>query len=111
MCWRAHATSGLTPPAHPPTVQAVYQSSNAAVGWSPGGSREVLLGVLASDARVAVRALRDWCQALGLPYMVPECKVGGLPLPGMCLHCCSSHGGQHMPGPLQAESHDESGKS
>lgn len=71
MQWQA--PSGLTPP---PTLQAVYQSSNAAVGWNPGGSRGVLLGVLASDARVAVRALRDWCQALELPYMVPECQVG-----------------------------------
>jgi hypothetical protein len=62
--------------------QAVYASTNMAVGWTPG--REVLLGVLSSDARVAVRALRDWCQALGLPYAVPECKVRRRALPGAC---------------------------
>jgi hypothetical protein len=60
--------------------QAVYASTHMAVSWSPG--REVLLGVLSSDARVAVRALRDWCQALGLPYVVPQCKVRRRAAPG-----------------------------
>jgi hypothetical protein len=30
----------------------------------------VLLGVMASDVRLAVRSLRDYCQALGLPFKV-----------------------------------------
>eukprot|EP00775_Hariotina_reticulata_P009676 gene9676-9834_t len=45
--------------------------------WSPGSNAEVLLGVLASESRLAVRALRDWCQALGLHFVAPDCKVAG----------------------------------
>lgn len=30
----------------------------------------MLLGVVASDIRLAVRALRDYCAALGLPFLV-----------------------------------------
>lgn len=40
---------------------------------------DVIVGVTASDARVAVRALRDWCAALGLPYVQPEVRLGGRP--------------------------------
>ena len=41
-------------------------------GGSSGSGRvpEVLLGVLASDVRLAVRSLRDYCEALGLPLLV-----------------------------------------
>jgi hypothetical protein len=40
---------------------------------------DVIVGVTASDARVAVRALRDWCAALDLPYVQPEVRLGGRP--------------------------------
>ncbi|KAF8070989.1 hypothetical protein HT031_001070 [Scenedesmus sp. PABB004] len=45
--------------------------------WTPATRPEVLLGVVASEARLAVRALRDWCGALGLEFVQPECKVEG----------------------------------
>jgi hypothetical protein len=47
-------------------------------GW-PGAAAtapEVIVGVTASDARVAARALREWCAALGLPYVQPEARLG-----------------------------------
>jgi len=49
-------------------------------GWNPAISKtpDVLLGIMASDSRLAVRALRDWCQALGLPYAVPDSRVAGV---------------------------------
>jgi hypothetical protein len=34
------------------------------------------MGVCASDSRLGLRALRDWCQALQLEYVMPDCKVG-----------------------------------
>jgi hypothetical protein len=37
-----------------------------------------LLGVVARDARLALRALRDWTGALGLPYAAPECRIAGV---------------------------------
>jgi hypothetical protein len=48
-------------------------------GWNPAVSKtpEVLLGFIASEPRLAIRALRDWCQALGLPYVLPDCRVAG----------------------------------
>ncbi|KAI8463525.1 MAG: hypothetical protein J3K34DRAFT_143479 [Monoraphidium minutum] len=46
-------------------------------GWAPQPDAEVLLGLVAGDARAAVRALRDWCGALGLDYKLPESKVPG----------------------------------
>ncbi|KAK9813162.1 hypothetical protein WJX72_010000 [[Myrmecia] bisecta] len=50
----------------------------AVAGWDPaGGAGQVLLGVLASDVRLAMRALRDYTQALSTPWMLPECKVSG----------------------------------
>jgi len=40
-------------------------------GWDPaqGG---LLLGIVAGDVRIGIRALRDWCQALGLEFAQPE---------------------------------------
>lgn len=48
-------------------------------GWTPGPSAEVLVGVLASDIRLAVRSLRDYTLALGTPYLTPESRVPGEP--------------------------------
>jgi hypothetical protein len=33
------------------------------------------MGVCASDSRLGLRALRDWCQAMDLEYVMPDCKV------------------------------------
>lgn len=49
-------------------------------GWDPARApREVLLGVVASDVRLALRALRDYSAALGLPAATPESRVPGHP--------------------------------
>ena len=37
--------------------------------------QEVMFGIVAGNVRIAVRALRDWCQALGLPYVKPASRV------------------------------------
>ncbi|PRW60311.1 DUF1824 domain-containing [Chlorella sorokiniana] len=49
-------------------------------GWNPAGAEqpEVLLGVVASDVRLAVRSLRDYCQSLGLPFRMPESRAAGV---------------------------------
>lgn len=64
---------------HAPALQLIYGQPCAAEGWNPGaaGAREVLLGVVASDGRLALRALRDWCAALGLEFLQPDCRVAG----------------------------------
>jgi hypothetical protein len=46
--------------------------------WDPA-TGVILLGLLASDARLAARALRDWTEALGLPPATPESRVPGCP--------------------------------
>ena len=45
----------------------------AAAGRPP---TDVIVGVTASDVRLALRALREWCEALGLPYVQPEVRLG-----------------------------------
>lgn len=60
-----HTPVGWSP--HPP-------DSAAADSWVP----EVLMGVLASDMRYAVRSLRDYCQALGVPFKMPDSRVPGV---------------------------------
>lgn len=60
-------------------LSRVYTAPCPTEGWDPGAAApEVLLGVTASDSRLAVRALRDWCSALGLTYVPPTCKVPGV---------------------------------
>lgn len=74
---------GSSPPPphpHPPTPHHCQQVAAAEPhvpsGWDPSRQpAEVLLGVLASDVRLAVRSLRDYCQALGLPFAAPESRV------------------------------------
>jgi hypothetical protein len=56
-------------------AQAAYVEPWPDAGWVPHLNPDVLLGVVAGDARLAVRALRDWCGALELPFVTPECKV------------------------------------
>ena len=59
--------------------QVAAAAPHAAAGWNPDGAEqpEVLLGVVASDVRLAVRSLRDYCQALGLPFRVRHRGVAG----------------------------------
>lgn len=56
-------------------LQLAYSNPSAAEGWTPGPQPEVLMGVCASDSRLGLRALKDWCQAMDLEYVMPDCKV------------------------------------
>ena len=47
-------------------------------GWDPSTTPpEILIGILSSDIRLAVRALRDWTSALGVPFVLPKSRVRG----------------------------------
>lgn len=56
-------------------------SPHAPSGWDPHSAQPqgMLMGILSSDVRLGVRALRDYCQALGLPFKLPESRVPGCP--------------------------------
>ncbi|GBF90143.1 hypothetical protein Rsub_03276 [Raphidocelis subcapitata] len=58
-------------------VLLAYSQPAPDAGWAPGPSAEVLLGIVASDARLAARALRDWTGALGLAFAPPRARVEG----------------------------------
>lgn len=46
--------------------------------WDPANNPpEILLGILSSDIRLAVRALRDWTNALSVPFVTPKSRVRG----------------------------------
>jgi hypothetical protein len=45
--------------------------------WNPA-TPDILLGVLSSDVRLAVRSLRDYCKALKIPFIPPESRVPGI---------------------------------
>lgn len=59
-------------------LMLAYQHPNTEESWNPALNPEVLLGIVASESRLAIRALRDWCQALELEYVQPDCKVMGV---------------------------------
>jgi len=65
--------------AAPPSTAPSSPSSSDAQASPPASSYggEVLIGVVAGDAKLGVRALRDWCWALGLPYVKPVSRVDG----------------------------------
>lgn len=45
-------------------------------GWDPAAQPSALmLGVLSGDVRLAVRALRDYAQALGFEFVTPQSRV------------------------------------
>jgi len=54
----------------------------AAHPWPAAGySSEsgILLGILASDIRLGVRSLRDYCAALGLKFILPTSRIDKFP--------------------------------
>jgi hypothetical protein len=55
-------------------LQRVMAEPNAEAGWSPQNP-EVLIGIVTSDVRLGVRALRDWAQAFNADYIIPEVRV------------------------------------
>jgi hypothetical protein len=80
---------------HPPPWQAIYgnphQRKADLVGAAFPGSELsdgeagastsvlsadlLLMGIMASDVRLAMRGFRDWCQALGVEFVMPENRV------------------------------------
>ena len=76
--------------------QAIYGNPQnlkpvANVGGHPGGATGedgvssetgsvlsadlLLMGIMASDVRLALRGFRDWCDALGVEFVLPENRV------------------------------------
>lgn len=57
-------------------TQVAASHPSPSEGWDPSiQPPEILLGILSSDIRLAVRALRDWTSALHVPFVVPESRV------------------------------------
>ncbi len=57
-------------------MQVVATNAAPSEGWDPSiQPPEILLGVLSSDIRLAVRALRDWANALHVPFVIPTSRV------------------------------------
>lgn len=56
-----------------------YRAPYPEAGWSGGcnGTSTVLIGLMASDIKMGLRALRDYCEALEVEFMLPEVKVAG----------------------------------
>ena len=44
------------------------------VAWDPADP-DLLLGILATDIRLGVRALRDWTQAMEVTFTLPDSRV------------------------------------
>lgn len=69
------ACLSLNPLTH---LQVAVSHPAPAEGWDPSlQPPEILLGILSSDIRLAVRALRDWTNALHLPFVIPKSRVRG----------------------------------
>ena len=64
-------------------MQVVAANPAPAEAWDPSVQPpEILLGVLSSDIRLAVRALRDWTSALKVQFILPKSRVSSLSI------CC-----------------------
>jgi len=61
-------------------IMSAYSTfnTNSGITPSPDTIPDVLLGVMSSDVRLAVRALRDWCDSLGLEFVMPSPRVPGV---------------------------------
>lgn len=55
----------------------VIQSRHDGFNWDPASS-PVLLGILSSDVRLAIRSLRDYTEAFSVEFVLPESTI---PLP------------------------------
>ncbi|KAA6426201.1 MAG: hypothetical protein FRX49_04053 [Trebouxia sp. A1-2] len=60
-------------------IEVVATNAAPSEGWDPSiQPPEILLGILSSDIRLAVRALRDWANALHVPFVIPTSRVEGV---------------------------------
>lgn len=67
------------------TRQAAATTANPAIAWDPSASPiNLIISVLASDVRLALRALRDYCQGMGIPQPASI-------QPRVCLAVCANH--------------------
>jgi hypothetical protein len=55
-------------------VLLAYSSPHPPANWMSAEETGLLMGITASEARLAVRALRDWCQALDVPFFLPDVR-------------------------------------
>lgn len=51
---------------------AAIETPNESIAWKGPSQSAVLLGILSSDIRLALRSLRDYTQAMGVAYVLPE---------------------------------------
>ncbi|GLI62347.1 hypothetical protein VaNZ11_004963 [Volvox africanus] len=57
-------------------LKIAFSGQYPSAGWmGQTADSEVLLGVVASDVKLAARAYRDWCEELGLPVVLPSSRV------------------------------------
>lgn len=57
-------------------MQIAVSNPAPSEAWDPTNNPpEILLGILSSDIRLAVRALRDWTNALSVPFVTPKSRV------------------------------------
>jgi hypothetical protein len=78
-------------------LQSIRDHAAPDVAWDPAAP-DLLIGILASDVRLAIRALRDWTQAMRVAFVMPESRVR-VQACG-CLHCVMS--GTHAHNELEA---------
>ncbi|KAF5831636.1 hypothetical protein DUNSADRAFT_12796 [Dunaliella salina] len=86
---RRQAAAAIAASTDSPEAKDALQEAETASEDSNGGEtsspsttgdsadQEVMFGVMAGSVRIGVRALRDWCQGLGLPYVKPVSRVDG----------------------------------
>lgn len=55
-------------------LRTVLSQKSLDRGWEPD-QPQVLLGILCSDVRLGIRALRDWSSATGTQFVVPTSQV------------------------------------
>ncbi len=48
------------------------ETPNESIAWKGPSQSPVLLGVLSSDIRLALRSLRDYTKAMGVAYVLPK---------------------------------------
>ena len=72
-------------------------------GWDPAAQpAPLMLGVLSGDVRLAVRALRDYAQALGFEFLMPQSKVAAV-----CTCCCGGPALRPLDLAIQQARHQE----
>ena len=61
------------------SVQVAANGVWPAANWDPAGQPpSILIGIVSSDVRLAMRSLRDYLAALHLPFVAPTSRVSNV---------------------------------